>query len=110
MNVERYFQSGVKLFGTIDRKKLRNEKHLKWIRSRFCYITGKPAEEAHHEQKKSQGRNDFLTLPMTVEKHNEYHTTPLAKFEVNNSVDVKDALIAQLVERILFLEGIVGRN
>lgn len=86
--------------------KLRNEKHLKWIRKRPCIVTGQEGVDAHHIQRKSQGLNDYTAVPLNHELHVGKLHSELGweKFEQEYNIDFKDALIATLIERIVELE------
>jgi len=107
MNIERYYSRNLRPFGLLSKPiKLKNEKHLKWIRSRACVVSGiEDGVEAHHVQRKSQTLNDYLTVPLTKNHHQELHTGGVEKFQDSHAISLELALIAQLVERIIDLES-----
>jgi hypothetical protein len=85
--------------------KLKSKKHIEFIRDLPCIITGKPNPDPHHVLRKSQGLNDYLTVPLCHELHHELHNIGVKSFSEKYNIDFKDALIAKLVERIYELEG-----
>ena len=111
MHINRYFGTAIMPFGRNSKPPtFRNEKHLKWIRRLPCVVSGLSGDtiDAHHVHLKSQGVNDYLTVPLDHELHMELHAHPVEDFQDHHLVDLKDALIAKLVERIIFLESAVG--
>ncbi len=113
MNIERYFSSKLRPFGSNSKPvKLRNEKHLKWVRNQECIVTGtsgKGLVAAHHVQRKSHIVNDYAAVPLSHLEHGELHSDSVEEYEQNQGIDFKDALIATLIERIIFLQERVGR-
>lgn len=108
MNIERYYSKALRPFGQLNKPiKLINKKHLKWIRSRACVISSTEGDQivAHHHQRRSQTQNDYLTIPLSDELHQDLHTVGIQTFEETHSVNLDEALIAQLVERIIHLES-----
>lgn len=108
MNANRYYSPHVRPFG-LDWKPVTilDPKHLKWIRKQPCVVNERYMADtvAHHVQRKAQGVNDFMTVPLYHTLHDELHTGGAETFEQKYGVDLKDALIAKLVERIMVLEG-----
>lgn len=107
MNIDRYYSKALRPFGILSKPvKLQNENHLKWIRARACVVSGiEDGIEAHHVQRKSQTLNDYLTVPLTTSNHSQLHTMGVEKFQDSHAISLEQALIAQLVERIMDLES-----
>lgn len=111
MNIERYYNSELKPFALSKPVKIIDNKHLDWIRDRPCVVTKSTGRnDAHHVQYKSDIQNDLLSVPLRHDIHMRGHSEGWAKVESEFGVDIKDALIATLVERILFLEAQNGRK
>ena len=111
MQLDRYYGPELRPFGQNSKPvKLTNAKHLKWIREQPCIITGKTGDtiDAHHVQRKAQGINDYLTVPLDHILHTQLHAQGVDYFQHHHRLDFKDALIAKLVERIIGLEKRVG--
>lgn len=109
MNIERYLK---KPFGSLSKpKKYLAKKHLAWIRKQQCVVSGVEGDtiDAHHVQRKAQGVNDYLAVPLDHVLHNQLHSQGVEYFQGFHRVDLKDALIAKLVERIIDLESKVGK-
>lgn len=106
MRLERYFSSTLVPFGQLSKApSLLSRAHLEWIRDRKCVATGtRTAIDAHHVLKKSQGKNDYATIPLNHKIHMEGHSRGWEQVEYEYGFDVKDALIATLVERVWLLE------
>lgn len=107
MNLNRYYVSKIlKPFGRLSKPpELLSRRYLDWIRSRPCVATGFICGvDAHHVLKKSQGKNDFAAIPLRHDVHIEGHTSGWESVEEKYSFDVKDALIATLIERVWTLE------
>lgn len=107
MNIDRYYSERLKPYGKLSKPvKILNPNHLAFIRNQPCLITGMPmGNDAHHLQKKSQIRNDFTAVPLRHDVHMEFHSIEWTNFEAKYAIDLKDALIAQLIERIMVLEN-----
>lgn len=114
MQIDRYFGPKLRPFGRNSKPvTLKSQRHLEWISEQPCIVTEKVNSEyvkvdAHHVQLKSQGVNDYLTVPLEHTLHMQLHRQGLDYFQGHHLVEVKDALIAKLVERIIELEGQVG--
>ena len=96
MNIERYLSSV-----PIQRIRAKNEQHLIWVKSLPCVVSGDHGVDAHHLQLKSRGRSDLTCIPLTHALHMECHAIGQDTFETKYGVDLKDALIATLVEKSL---------
>jgi len=108
MNLDRYYGPILRPFGTNTKPvKLQSKEHLKWIKEQPCYVSGYIGDEvdAHHVQKKSQIRNDYLTVPIRHGLHMQYHGQGQQYFQDHHLVNEEHALIAKLVERIIDLEA-----
>ena len=109
LTCERYYSSALKPFGRLSKPlSFKSKKHLDFIRGTECIINQQPYPDAHHVHKKSQGLNDYLTVPLSHSLHMELHGMEVQSFEDKHRINLKDALIARLVERILLLEAEVG--
>ncbi len=105
MELDRYFSPKLTPFGRLSKPvRLDSKKHLEWIRSQPCIVTGIYGVDAHHVIRKSQGLNDYTTVPLRHSKHMDLHNTGIYEFEAQHGIDFKDAIIAKLVERIRELE------
>lgn len=108
MNVDRYYVSQkLKPFGNLSKPvKLESKSHMEWVAQRPCYVTGHVGEDndVHHVQKKSQIRNDYLTVSIRHQLHMQYHNQGIEYFQAHYRVIESEALIATLVERIIYLE------
>lgn len=105
MNIERYFDQKLLRVGGITKShKIESKSYLDWIRAKPCIITGTIGCDAHHVQRKSHGTNDFLAIPLSHAVHVDLHNVGFFGFESKHGVDLKDAVIAKLVERVEFLE------
>lgn len=60
--------------------------------------------DAHHVLRRSQGENDYLTVPLRHDIHMRGHTEGFDQVEGEFAIDIKDAMIACLVERMQELE------
>ncbi len=103
-NLERYYSSILKPYGKLSKPvKIVDEDHLEFIRNLPCIVSGFDGKcVAHHVQKKSQMRNDYLTIPLRGDIHNDFHNDEV-NFENDVRVDFRDALIAKLTETIVTL-------
>lgn len=108
-NLERYYSQILRPYGDLSKPtKIIDEKHLDFIRSLPCVVSGyhngtDKSCVAHHVQKKSQIRNDLLTIPLRADIHTNFHNNEV-NFENEQNVDFRDALIAKLVETIVTLQ------
>lgn len=113
MEIERYYGPGIRPFGRLSKPTdIKSKKHLNWIREQPCVISGLVGETivAHHVHRKAQGINDYLTVPLDSTLHDQLHGQGVEYFQGHHLVDLKDAMIAKLVERILELEVGDKRN
>lgn len=118
IDIERYLGPELRPFGKLSNTlKVINRKHLEWIRSRPCIVSGDTklthslyTIDAHHVRPRGQGQNDLLGVPLRHDLHMELGHIPEAEFEMKHSIDFKDALISQLVQRIIILEASVGQS
>lgn len=87
---------------------IESKKHMEWIKHRACVATGLMNPESvdvHHVQFRSHGRNDYTAVPLRHDIHiGELHGKSTEFVEDRYSFDIKDALIATLIERIYELE------
>lgn len=105
MRLERYYGTALQPNGHLSKPvKILAGKHLKWLREQVCVATGAPGVDAHHVQLKSAIQNDYLTVPLRHDVHMQLHQEGVAAVEQKHGIDIKDALIAKLVERIWLLE------
>lgn len=106
MNISRYFSSNLMYNEFSKTKKIQSKPHLEWIRNQPCVVTGHRSydNDAHHVQRKSQGLNDYATVPLRHDIHMELHLRGITTFETEHGMDFRDALIAKLCERIFVLE------
>ncbi len=105
MNLDRYYGPELRPSPLSKPVKLISEAHLDWVREQPCVVTGRYGVDAHHHQKKSQIRNDFTAIPLVHEIHvPELHSIGEQFVEDKYAVDLKDCLIAKLVERCWLLE------
>ena len=107
MNLDRYYGPALRPSPLSKPVKLISEDHLRWIRQQPCVATGREhyQVDAHHHQKKSQIRNDYTAIPLLHEIHiGELHGKSDMFVEDKYRIDLKDALIAKLVERCWLLE------
>lgn len=105
MRLERYYGAALQPQGALSKPvKILAGKHLKWMREQNCIATGAPGVDAHHVQLKSALQNDYLTVPLRHDVHMKLHQEGVAAVELQHSIDIKDALIAKLVERLWLLE------
>lgn len=104
-NLEKYYCEILRPFGDLSKPvKIIDEKHLDFIRHLPCVVSGFDGGcVAHHVQKKSQIRNDLLTIPLRADIHTNFHNDEV-NFEDKHNVDFRDALIAKLVETIITLQ------
>jgi len=111
LHIERYYSPELRPFGELSKpKSIKNKKHILWIREQPCVVSGieGPTIVAHHVHRKAQGVNDLLTVPLDSSIHNELHTSGVKTFQDQHRVNLDHALIAKLVERILYLEKQMG--
>ena len=105
MNIDRYSGHRLDPFGSLSKSRsMPNKQHIEWIKNRRCIVTKKVGPDAHHVLRKSQGLNDYATLPLSHESHMELHSMGVQSFENKHGIDMKDALIATLIDRIVELE------
>lgn len=105
MNIGRYYSDGF-LTKLGFKPKLRSRAHLEFIKRMPCICTGAYPVDAHHVQRKAQGINDYACIPLSHEVHlGELHQKGVKFVEDKYGVDLKDALIAKLIERIWELEN-----
>lgn len=104
MMLHRYYSERLMPFPHGKPPVLRSESHLKWVRARSCVATGMGRCDAHHVLRRSQGVNDYAAIPLSHEAHMELHTRGEMWIERKYGIDLTEALIATLVERISGLE------
>ena len=75
-NLERYYSPILKGYGASPKPvKIIDEKYLEEIRHRDCKISEYTLGcVAHHVQKKSQTRNDYLAIPLEAKIHTNFHS------------------------------------
>ena len=106
INCERYFGPELRPYGQLSKpQELRSPEHLAFVHSRQCVATKALCEDAHHLNSKKLGRNDYLAIPLTHTMHMRLHAQGPVRFEEDQRIDLKDAVIAVLIERIMELEG-----
>jgi len=83
------------------RKRYKNEKYLRFIRSKGCVICGHPAV-AHHEQVTGRGMgiksSDYETIPLCEKCHEARHR--LGKDTFWQGYDIQKLIIEHLTEYI----------
>lgn len=101
INVERYYSSILKgPWKSPKPVKIIDEEYLEELRERECVETKSNDRcDPHHVQKKSQIRNDYMAIPWHPIRHREFHADEV-RYEEKNNFDLKDALIATLVESL----------
>lgn len=105
IRIERYYGPTLRPFGNLSKPvKIIDEDYLDWIREQPCVVSGHTHVVAHHVQRKSQGRNDYLTVPLTHELHTELHKIGVETFEKKHAVDLAKAVTAKLVEYLYSLK------
>lgn len=108
LNIDRYFSPRFRPFGNLSKiVKVKNKKHRDYIKQLPCKVTGTEViSDCHHVRRKSQIQNDYLTIPLCSTIHNELHLLGIETFQNKHGIDLKDCLIATLVEKIMVLEGV----
>lgn len=81
-----------------------SQAHMDWVRRRVCVYRRSPGVDAHHVQFRSHGQNDYTAIPLSHDVHMDGHSRGFDKIEAACGIDLKDALIATLVERVYELE------
>lgn len=110
MNIERYLSTRVRVYGNLSKPmSLKSPSHLAFIRKQKCIVTGS-CSEPHHIQTKRRGVNDYLTVPLSHDSHMRLHNMGMESFQYDCGIDLKDALIAKLIERIMELEASVRNH
>ena len=101
MNLDRYYGPTLKPFGALSKPvRLESKDHLAWIKEQPCVATGIIGVDAHHHQKKSQIKNDYTAIPLLHEIHlGELHGVSDEFVEEKYAIDLKECLIAKLIER-----------
>ena len=105
MNISKYFSSDFKRKIMYQKNVFVSKEHVAFLRRHECIFTAKPQVDVHHVQRRSQGHNDYLALPIAHEIHlGEIHQKGDLFVEEKYSIDFKDAIIAKLIERLVTLE------
>lgn len=111
MHLDRYWSAVIRHAWGRRSPDMISAKHLAWVRQRPCLVSmllgGDSAfthVDAHHVVPRSRGTNDYTAIPLRHPLHMEGHQIGWASFEKKHAVDIKDALIATLIERVWELE------
>lgn len=105
LRLERYYTRLLMPFGKASKSPvLTSKRHMAWLHERPCIATGAAQVDAHHVQFRSHGQNDYTAVPLTHELHMRGHSMGFDQVEIPYSIDLKDALIATLIERVYDLE------
>lgn len=119
MNLRRYYSPEM-----IDERgrlrPLQSKSHLAWVAEKSCIVSRSDGKiyygndftkvDCHHVELRSRSggnTNDYTCVPMLHKLHGEYHRTGHDTFENKYAFDMKDALIATLIERVVELEGML---
>jgi len=116
MNLDRYYGPRMRQDQRVQGNliDMSSQWHTNWLAEQPCIINNTSKKllygtftkiDVHHQERRRGGRkNDFTGLPMTHDMHMEYHSIGHDSFERKYAVDMRDALIATLIERVHFLE------
>lgn len=88
LSTDRYFRQ----FGVEGRAQ--DDDYLAFVRALPCLVCDRSPCDPDHLQRQSQGRNDYLCIPLCREHHTERHKVGVSKFEEKHRIDLEHALIA----------------
>lgn len=107
MNISRYFGPDILPLGKMSKiPKIESKDYREWVKGLPCLVSGEFGVDPHHLQRKAQGINDYTCVPLTRLKHSEYHHIGHLSFQKKYEIDLRDSLIETLTKALLNLDGI----